>query len=237
MSMRKRKKIQTLLRAVILGRPPGILPLLLLVLGCAGWVSAATVQSGLKIAAATGGGRVIIAGLVTDPLGMPVPQLPVLVSVSGRPLQADPRLGLKGRKLLVSGVTASDGTFRVVIPVQPVKLKYYLSFFDQRRFDDVRFARPSRIDITRKVEAEKFILYDHQLAFHGAWPNVQEILKAYPKKSPRARVIRRYGIAEEIRKDKGGKKAEIWWYYPKGKRFDLRDGKIVSEKSFSPAFK
>ena len=174
MSMRKRKKIQTLLRAVILGRPPGILPLLLLVLGCAGWVS---------------------------------------------------------------GVTASDGTFRVVIPVQPVKLKYYLSFFDQRRFDDVRFARPSCIDITRKVGAEKFILYDHQLAFHGAWPNVQEILKAYPKKSPRARVIRRYGIAEEIRKDKDGKKAEIWWYYPKGKRFDFRDGKTVSEKSFSPVFK
>ncbi len=87
MSMRKRKKIQTLLRAVILGRPPGILPLLLLVLGCAGWVSAATVQSGLKIAAATGGGRVIIAGLVTNPLGMPVPQLPVLVSVSGVPFR------------------------------------------------------------------------------------------------------------------------------------------------------
>ncbi len=235
MSMRKRKKIQTLLRALIPGRSSRVLPLFLLVLGCAGWVSAATVQSGLRFAAA--GGRVVIAGIVTDPLGMPVPQLPVLVSASARPLQADPRLGLKNRKLLVLGVTASDGTFRVVIPVQPGKPKYYLSFFEQGRFDDVRFARPIRIDITRRVNAEKFILYDHQLAFHGAWPNVQETLKAYPKKSPRARVIRRYGIAEEFRKDKDGKKPEVWWYYSKGKRFDFKDGKVVSEKSFTPVFK
>ncbi len=139
--------------------------------------------------------------------------------------------------MLVLGVTASDGTFRVVIPVQPGKPKYYLSFFEQGRFDDVRFARPIRIDITRRVNAEKFILYDHQLAFHGAWPNVQETLKAYPKKSPRARVIRRYGIAEEFRKDKDGKKPEVWWYYSKGKRFDFKDGKVVSEKSFTPVFK
>ncbi len=93
MSMRKRKKIQTLLRALIPGRSSRVLPLFLLVLGCAGWVSAATVQSGLRFAAA--GGRVVIAGIVTDPLGMPVPQLSVLVSASARPLQADPRLGLK----------------------------------------------------------------------------------------------------------------------------------------------
>ncbi len=178
----------------------------------------------------------VIAGLVADSKGMPIPHLPVRVSSATRPLHSDPRLGGKDRKLLAAGETATDGTYRLIVPLAPGKRRYYLVFYAPGRFDEVRFARPARIDITTKVEPGASILLDHQLAFHGAWAKVQETLKAYPKNSPRALIIRGYGIAEEIHKGEG-KNPEIWWYYSKGKRFDFRGKEMVGERSFMPVFK
>ena len=186
-------------------------------------------------AAAEKPGVFIIVGLVTDTSGMPVGHLPIRVSASRRPLQADPRLGLNDRKLIVSAISASDGTFRVAVPVQPGKMKYYLSFYVRGLFDEVRYARPDRINITSKVKSGKTILFEHRLPFHGSWVKVQETLKAYPKNSLKARILRRYGIAEEIRKD--GEEAEVWWYYSRGKRFDFKGDKVVAEKNFSPVIK
>ena len=178
----------------------------------------------------------VIAGLVADSKGMPVPHLPVRVSSATRPLHSDPRLGGKDRKLLARGETATDGTYRLTVPIRAEKARYYLVFYAPGRFDEVRFARPARIDITPRVKPGASILLDHQLAFHGAWGKVQETLKAYPKNSPRALIIRGYGIAEEIRKAEG-KKPEVWWYYSKGKRFDFRGKEMVGERSFTPVFK
>lgn len=177
----------------------------------------------------------VIAGLVTDEAGMPVGQLPVRVSSSKVPLQTDPRLGLKNRKLLASGLTASDGTYRISFPPLTGKMKYYLIFYERGLFDDVRYARPNRIDITQRVIKGDSWLLDYKLSFHGTWSKVQETLKAYPPSSPRADIIRRFGIAEEIRKGQG--KGEVWWYYSKGKRFDFEGDKIISEKSFLPIIK
>ncbi|MFC1491350.1 hypothetical protein ACFLQ0_02035 [Nitrospinota bacterium] len=211
--------------------------LLLAAFVLAGCVAASEAPGSPAIKAAAGKpGRFVIAGLVADAAGMPVSQLPVRVLSSTRPLQADPRLGSKFSRLLVSGETASDGTYRFVVPIQPGARRYYLSFYATGRFDDVRFARPDRIDITSRVKPGGSFLFDYRLAFHGAWVRVQETLKAYPKNSAKAHIIRRYGIAEEIRKAEG-KKPEVWWYYSKGKKFDFRGEKIVGEKSFLPILK
>ncbi len=177
----------------------------------------------------------VIAGLITDEAGIPVGHLPVRVFSSNVSLQADPRLGLKNRKPLASGLTASDGTYRISLPPLAGRMKYYLNFYAQGLFDEVQYARPNRIDITKRVISGDSWLFDYKLAFHAAWPKVQETLKAYPPNSPRAKVIRRFGIAEEIRK--GQKKGEVWWYYSKGKRFDFEGDKIISEKSFLPIIK
>lgn len=202
--------------------------------GCGG-SAASPAKSSAK--AARSSGQIVIAGLVTDALGFPVPRLPVRIIASSRPLQSDPRLGLKRGKLLVSGTTASDGTYRLIFPAPPGSKRFYLSFYLLGLFDEVRFARPARIDITAKVRAKKPFIFDHELTFHGAWDRVQKTIRAYPKSSPKARVIRRYGIAEEIRKAGKGTKTEVWWYYSRGKRFDFDGDKIVAEKNFSPIFK
>lgn len=145
----------------------------------------------------------VVVGLVADSKGMPIPRLPVRVSSATRPLHSDPRLGGKDRKLLAKGETATDGTYRLIVPIRPGKRRYYLVFYAPGRFDEVRFARPARIDITAKVKPGAPVLFDHQLAFHGAWGKVQETLKAYLKNSPRALIIRGYGIAGEIHKAEG----------------------------------
>jgi len=177
----------------------------------------------------------IIAGFITDEAGMPVGQLPVRVSSSNVSLQSDPRFELKKRKLLASGLTASDGTYRVSLPLLGGRRKYYLSFYERGLFDEVKYARPNRIDITQRVTKGNSWLFDFKLSFHGAWSKVQETLKAHPPSSPRANTIRRFGIAEEIRK--GKENGEVWWYYSKGKRFDFEGDKIISEKSFLPIIK
>ncbi len=218
------------------GRAGGAILLAAFVL--AGCAAASGAPGGLPARAAADPKKAhfVIAGLVADSKGMPIPHLPVRVSSATRPLHSDPRLGGKDRKLLARGETASDGTYRLIVPLGPEKRRYYLVFYAPGRFDEVRFARPARIDITTRVKPGASILFDHQLAFHGAWGKVQETLKAYPKNSPRALIIRGYGIAEEIRKGEG-KKPEVWWYYSKVKRFDFRGKEMVGERSFTPVFK
>ncbi len=194
--------------------------------GAPGAAAAAGAGGGLAAKEAAEKAHFVVVGLIVDSRGMPIPHLPVRVSSATRPLHSDPRLGGKDRKLLAEGETATDGTYRLIVPLAPGKRRYYLVFYAPGRFDEVRFARPARIDITPKVKPGASILLDHQLAFHGAWGKVQETLKAYPKNSPRALIIRGYGIAEEIQKAEW-KIPEIWWYYSKGKRFDFLGKKMV----------
>jgi hypothetical protein len=181
--------------------------------------------------------RFVIAGRVSDAKGLPVSHLPVRLSTSVRPVDPDPRVNMADMKVLDSRDTSSDGSYRLVIRVLPGRNRYYLSFYDSKRFDFVRFARPDRIDITRYVKSGGAHVYDFRLPFHGGWEKVQETLKAYPEKSPKARIIRKYGIAEEIRKGEGEKIAEVWWYYARGKNFGFKDGKLTEENTFMPVLK
>jgi hypothetical protein len=215
-----------------------LLPVFLVFSGC-GRGAAFQGESSSQAAPADGHPRTIVdAGLVTDGVGIPVARLPVQFSASRRPLQPDPRLDLKRRKVLVSGMTASDGTYRLIVPLGAGRMKYYMNFYQRGVFDELRFARPNRIDITALLgKGKPLVLFDHKLPFHGAWGRVQKTIKAYPEGSPKARIIRRYGIAEEVRKDRRGRAVEVWWYYSMGKRFDFKGDKVVSEKSFSPILK
>ncbi len=181
--------------------------------------------------------RFVIAGRVSDAKGLPVSHLQVQLSTSVHPVDADPRVDTGELEVLGSGDTSSDGSYRLVIRILPGRNRYYLNFYDPRQFDFVRFARPDRIDITRFVKGGGMHVYNFSLPFHGGWEKVQETLKAYPKDSPRARIIREYGIAEEIRKGGEGKLAEVWWYYSRGKNFEFREGKLVGENTFMPVLK
>jgi len=188
--------------------------------------------------AAREAGPFVVGGLVLDTGGLPIGGLPVQVFSSERPVSPDPRLDLKHLTLLAEGETAADGSYRLSFPVKAAPpLRYYLSFFAPGRFDEVRFARPARVDITDGVRAGGFLALDLRLPFHGAWAKVQEVLKAHPKDSAKARIIRAYGIAEEIRMKEGEPGVEVWWYYSKGKNFSFSGDRLVGESSFSPVLK
>jgi hypothetical protein len=206
-------------------------------IGCAGVAPSSEKSEGRSVPAGANQNEFVIAGRVTDAKGLPVAYLPVQIFSSFRPVLADPRLDLGEVDLLTEGETSSDGSYRVVIRVLPGKNHYYLNFYDPKRFDIVRFARPNRIDITDRVNPGVQVAYNHRLAFHGAWAKVQETLKAYPKGSPKARVIRLYGIAEEIRKPKEGGETEVWWYYSRGMSFEFQGDKLSQENSFTPVLK
>ncbi len=181
--------------------------------------------------------RFIIAGRVSDADGLPVSRLPVRVSSSIRPVDMDPRVDLGELEILAEGDTSSDGSYRLVIRVLPGRNRYYLNFYDPKRFDSVRFARPDRVDITDFVIRGGTKVYNYRLPFHGGWEKVRETLKAYPRNSPKARIIRRYGIAEEIRKKKEGGITEVWWYYSHGRNFGFRGDRLVEENAFMPVLK
>ncbi|MDA1001715.1 MAG: hypothetical protein O2807_14510, partial [bacterium] len=59
----------------------------------------------------------------------------------------------------------------------------------------------------------------------------------YATDSGKGRIIRRFGIAEEIRKKENDPGVEVWWYYTKGKSFSFRKDKLEGETSFRPVFK
>ena len=197
----------------------------------------AAVKPGGKAPSGLHRNRFVIAGRVSDAKGLPVSSLPVRLSTSVHPVDADPRVDLGELEVLDRGDTSSDGSYRLVIRILPGRNRYYLSFYDSKRFDFVRFARPDRVDITRYVKNGGRHVYNFRLPFHGGWEKVQETLKAYPEKSPKARIIRKYGIAEEIRKGEGGKIAEVWWYYTRGKNFGFKNGKLAEENTFMPVLK
>ncbi|MEE9239682.1 MAG: hypothetical protein V3U53_00655 [bacterium] len=194
-------------------------------------------QSGGAAPSGLNANRFVVAGRVSDADGLPVPHLPVRVSSSIRPVHTDPRVDRGKLKVLAKEETSSDGSYRLVIRILPGRNRYYLNLYDSERFDLVRFARPDRVDITGRVRRGGSLLYNFRLRFHGSWGKVQETLKAYPRNSPKARIIRKYGIAEEIRKEKEGDATEVWWYYSRGKSFGFQGDKLAEENSFMPVLK
>lgn len=194
-------------------------------------------ESGRDVPSGLNQNRFIIAGRVSDANGFPVSGLPVRVSSSFRPVDPDPRVDLGELEELGREETASDGTYRLVIRVLPGKNRYYINFFDPHKFDSVQYAMPDRIDITNLVSRGGTRVFNFRLSFHGGWEKVQETLKAYPRNSPKARIIRKYGIAEEIQKKKEGRITEIWWYFSYGRNFGFQGDRVVEENTFLPVIK
>ncbi|MEE9276668.1 MAG: hypothetical protein V3V62_15290 [bacterium] len=163
--------------------------------------------------------------------------VPALVLSSKRPVPLDPRLDNRALKVVASDRTGQDGLYRLRFDVNPKGVRFYLSFYVLGQFDEVRFARPDRIDITGLMARRNAILHDARLAIHGKWVEVQATIKGLPKGSVKARIIRRYGIAEEIHKKPGKSGGETWWYYAHGRSFTLRGGKILKETKVAPVLK
>ena len=126
-------------------------------------------QPGGKVPSRLHQNRFVIAGRVSDAKGLPVSHLPVRLSSSVRPVDADPRVDMGELEVLDGGDTSSDGSYRLVIRILPGRNRYYLSFYDSNRFDFVRFARPDRVDITRYVKSGGMHVYNFRLPFHGGW--------------------------------------------------------------------
>lgn len=232
MPMRQWEKVQALPRPVSRLASLALLGALLLP-GCAG-------RSGPAAPAAQGAipsGGFVVAGVVREPGGFPIGGVPVQAFASPRPLAADPRLDRQGLSPLGETSTAADGTYRLsfLLPTGPAR--YYVSFYAPGRFDEVRYARPPRAEFTQMVKPGGHWVFDLTIPFHGAWPKVQEVLKAYSKDSDKARIIRSYGIADEVRVKPGEPGAEVWWYYGRGKSFTFRGDALEGETTFNPVLK
>ena len=214
---------------------PAVLGALFLLGGCAG----GSAFPGGSPAGAAGGasdGNFAVAGVVRETGGFPIGGVPVQVIAVLQPLPADPRLDRQGLTPLAETRTAADGTYRLSFPLQPGPVRYYLSFY-ALGFDEVRYARPNRVEFTPEVRPGGHWIFDLRIPFHGGWSRVQEVLKAYPKESDKARIIRGYGIAEEVRVKPGEPGAEVWWYYSRGKSFTFRKDALEGETTFAPVLK
>ena len=240
--MRERKEIQTLPRTII--RLAALFGSVLLAALTAGGCARPPGKGAPSPPAAARPARkaavfrpYIIAGMVLDAGGLPVAGVPTLVLSSKRPVPLDPRLDNRALKVVASDRTGQDGLYRLRFDADPKGRRFYLSFYVLGQFDEVRFARPDRIDITGLMARRSAILHDVRLAIHGKWAEVQETIKGLPKDSAKARIIRRYGSAEEIHKKPGKSGEETWWYYAHGRSFTLREGKILKETKFAPVLK
>ncbi len=178
-----------------------------------------------------------VAGIVLDSENIPVGNIPVRILAAEKPVSRDPRLDADQVEIVASADTSPDGSYRLEISAGRRKPKYYLSFYEGGRFDDVLYSRPLRIDITQRVLRTRWMLFDFRLSIHGSWPKVQETLNKHSPASPKARVIRKYGIAEEITKKENAPDIDIWWYYSKGKSFSFQSGKLLKETTFAPVLK
>jgi len=235
MPMRQRKKVQALPRPVSrLGALAGAAFLgVLLLAGCGGTDAPASSRG------AEGGGPAggfVVAGVVRETGGFPIGGVPVQVLAVPRSLPPDPRLDRQGLEPLAETRTAADGTYRLSFPLRTGSARYYLSFFAPG-FDEVRYARPDRVEFTSHVRPGGHWVFDLRIPSHGGWSKVQEVLKAYSKDSDKARVIRGYGIAEEVRVKPGEPGAEVWWYYSRGKSFTFRGDALEGETTFAPVLK
>ncbi|OGL58662.1 MAG: hypothetical protein A3J27_05885 [Candidatus Tectomicrobia bacterium RIFCSPLOWO2_12_FULL_69_37] len=183
-------------------------------------------------------GAFVLAGVVREPGGFPIGGVPVQVFASARPLAADPRLDRQGLFPLAETTTAADGTYRLSFFIQAGPgVRYYLNFYLPGRFDEVRYVRPPRTDFTRMVTPGGHWVHDLLIPFHGGWEKVQQVLKAHSKDSDKARIIRGYGIAEEVRVKAGEAGVEVWWYYGRGKSFTFRGDALEGETTFNPVLK
>lgn len=174
---------------------------------------------------------------MTDAANLPVRDLGVEVLASDKPLLPDPRLNRGAFKVAAKGQTGADGVYRLQFSSAPQAKHYYLNFYVPGAFDEVRFARPGRMEITKIIGDKPAFLFDYRLQAHPKWEKVKKLFLVYPRTSGKGRVIRRFGIAEEIRKKKNGTEVEVWWYYTKGKSFSFRGDKLEGETAFRPVFK
>jgi hypothetical protein len=178
-----------------------------------------------------------VAGVVLDSENIPVGNILVRILAAEKPVMLDPRLDGDRVEIVASTDTSPDDSYRLEIPAGRRKPKYYLSFYEDGRFDDVLYSRPPRIDITQRVLRTRWMLFDFRLSIHGSWAKVQETLNKHSPASPKARVLRKYGIAEEITKKENAPDVDIWWYYSKGKNFSFQGGKLLKETTFAPVLK
>ena len=88
-----------------------------------------------------------VAGIVLGSENIPAGNVPVRILAAEKPVSQDPRLDADR----VESVASADGSYRLEIPAGRRKPKYYLSFYEEGRFDDMLFSRPSRIDIAQRV--------------------------------------------------------------------------------------
>ena len=235
MPMRQREEVQALSRPLSrLAALAGAAFLGALALaGCGGGGAAGAPAA----PAAIPSGVFVVAGVVRETGGFPIGGVPIQILASSKPLAADPRFDRQGLEPLADAETAADGTYRVSFPIQPGPVRYYLNFYVPGRFDEVRYARPQRAEFTHMVKPGGHWVHDLTIPFHGAWQKVQQVLKAYSKDSDKARIIRGYGIAEEVRVKQGESGVEVWWYYARGKSFTFRGDALEGESTFNPVVK
>jgi len=181
------------------------------------------------------GQKIQLTGLVTDPNGMPMANLHVVLEAS-RSVFSVRRFGREKKDLTrLSGLTNERGEYTLEWPWND-----YYNTFDLvvgvpiRRPDGERLRVLERIDITRKIERGSPVVTAVVVGDASFVRNLRDFLATIDS-ADEHRVHREMGEPDRVEEVSYGSSREVsWWYFESGKVYRFRDGRLQAIEPFDP---
>jgi hypothetical protein len=140
-----------------------------------------------------------VAGVVLDSENIPAGNISAQILAVEKAITHDPLLDADRMEIVASVDTSPDGSYRLEISVGRRKFKYYLSFFEDGRFNNLLYSHSPWVDITQVSSGPAGCSSISTSRSMAVGPCPRDPHK-HPPASPKARVIRKYDVAEEITK-------------------------------------
>lgn len=176
-----------------------------------------------------------VRGRVVDEVGQPVAGTPVLLVARRLELRLEGLDYVERSRREVRTTTDAGGGYRIEFTPAILGNQFYLFFYDEARFDRVRYASPPPHDLTERLREERELVIDQGLRVHPAWPEVQRQMAYYGPDSERGGILRRHGLPDKREPaPPGGEALEVWWYYADGVSYRFGETRLLQTQTFPP---
>ena len=179
--------------------------------------------------------RRVVQGRVTDEIGRPVPNSPVVLV--GRYLDFE-TLRMQYKELNrqeFRATTDVDGLYKLEFFPPNLGNNFYIFFYDRTGFNGVKYVQPEPREITELLQKNRDLTVNEVLRLQAGWAEVERQAKFFGENSEKAKVLLQHGLPEKRDEPKpGSQELEVWWYYRVGLSYWFSGEKLVRTQQFAP---
>lgn len=181
------------------------------------------------------GQRIELTGIVTDPAGLPIQELHVMLEASRSSFSFRHFRREKRDTTRLTDLTNERGEYSLEWPWN----RYYNTYelvvgIPIRRPDGEHLKELERVDITRRIERGSPVVSALVVSDAGFVRNLREFLATITSEDER-RVHQQMGEPDKVERVNYPDHQEVsWWYFESGKVYRFRDGRLEQIEPFDP---